>query len=140
MNETKIKIGQGYSIELNLNELNIIDFININGDKNPIHTDDEFCQRYSIFKEKVIPGALVVSFFSSIFGNNLPGKGSVLLKQEVNYKNPIFYGEKIILNVKILQIIESKHIYKLETLCFNNDDKLVIDGISYIYNKIVNIV
>ena len=80
--------------------------------------------------------ALISSLFSAIFGNEFYSNGSIIIKQEVSYKKPIFLGAKIKLVVEELSLIKFKNIYKLKTLCYDDKNNLAIQGISLVQNNL----
>ena len=56
------------------------DFANVSEDKNPIHLYEEYGKR-SIFKDKIVHGMLIGSFFSKSIALDLPESGSIYLNQ-----------------------------------------------------------
>ena len=137
MKSTEIQLNQKHNMDMKVCDLPFSQFVQINKDRNPIHFSNKYCRSNSIFNKKVVPGTLITSFFSNIIGNHLPGPGSVLVKQEFNFKEPIYFEGSIKLEVKVSQILKAKNIFKLQTLCTKDNGELAIDGISYVYNKIV---
>jgi acyl dehydratase len=58
----------------------------------------------------------------------LPGPGSIYIKQTLNFRAPVFIGDTITATVTITNIREDKPIITLDTTCTNQDEILVIDG------------
>ena len=58
-------------------------FANISGDNNPIHLDLEYASN-TIFKEKIAHGILISGFISALIANEIPGNGSIYLKQNLD--------------------------------------------------------
>ena len=113
----------------------INDFLIITGDKNPIHMKNQFCKDFTDFKEKIVPGALILSIFSAIIGNHYPGIGSIIIKQEIKFKKPIFLETKIKLVIEELKIIKIKNIHKLNIFCYDDKNILTVDGLFYVQNN-----
>lgn len=75
-------------------------FIDLSGDNNPLHTS-KICAKKFNFTNRIVHGALIISYFSKIIGTRLPGKNSVILFSEYKfhktaYPNTVitFTGEK----------------------------------------------
>ena len=68
----------------------------------------------------------------------MPGPGSILIKQNIDYLEPVFINDEIKLSVSVKTIFFDKKIIKLGTECFNKSG-LVVHGESYVKNNIFKI-
>ena len=59
-------------------------FADVSGDFNPVHLDEEFAKK-TIFKNRIAHGFLTASFISTIIATELPGPGSIYLKQSLQH-------------------------------------------------------
>ncbi len=66
-----------------------VNFSKLSGDWNPAHHDEEYAAA-SIFKQRVTHGMFSVIQFSGILGMDLPGLGTLWLKQSVEFLRPGF--------------------------------------------------
>jgi 3-hydroxybutyryl-CoA dehydratase len=123
----KLNIGDKASIEKQFTENDIITFSNLSLDKNPIHIDKDFASK-SIFKKQICHGFLIGSLISAVIANKLPGVGSIYLSQTLNFKKPVYIDDTVEAMVEVTEIILEKKIVKLNTLCFNQNKEIVIEG------------
>ena len=70
---------------------------------------------------------LIGSLFSKIIGTQLPGDGSVYISQELEFKRPVFVGEKVKIRVEVIEI-KNNNIFVLKTQCLNNKGKVAVAG------------
>ena len=101
-------------------------FAEVSGDFNPVHLDEEFAKK-TIFKGRIAHGFLTASFISTIIATELPGPGSIYLKQSLKFLAPVYIDEKILVKVRIIEINIEKNKVKLNTECFKNKT-LVLTG------------
>jgi len=101
-------------------------FADVSGDFNPVHLDDEFAKK-TIFKGRIAHGFLTASFISTIIATELPGPGSIYLKQSLKFLAPVYINEKILIKVSIVEVNIEKRKLKLSTECFKNKT-LVLTG------------
>ena len=101
-------------------------FAEVSGDFNPVHLDEEFAKK-TIFKRRIAHGFLTASFISTIIATELPGPGSIYLKQSLKFLAPVYIDEKILVKVRIIEINIEKSKVKLITECFKNKT-LVLTG------------
>jgi len=125
--KNKINIGDEATLNKVFTSEDVYHFANISLDNNPIHLDDEYASK-TIFKARIVQGILVSGLISAVIANKLPGNGSIYLKQELNFKIPVFIGDEITAKILVTKIHQNKPIYTLSTICTNQNNEIVIDG------------
>jgi acyl dehydratase len=71
---------------------------------------------------------LTASLISSVLANKLPGEGSIYLGQTLQFVAPVFPGDEVTARVTVTEIREGRGIVKLETICLNQSNEIVIRG------------
>lgn len=98
----------------------------LSGNKNPLHCNRAFGAQSS-FGDAIAYGMLVGSFFSTLVGMYCPGRDSVCLRQSLEYRHPVFYGDKLCIRGTVLHKHDSLRAITLRTEAWR-DDKLVVSG------------
>lgn len=127
MKKKDIKIGDKSSITKVFTSNDVEIFSKISLDSNPIHLDENYAVTTQ-FCQRIVHGFLVSGLISAVLGTKLPGKGTIYLAQSLQFKKPVYIGNKITANVEITKIREDKPIINLRTYCVNQDNEIVIDG------------
>jgi 3-hydroxybutyryl-CoA dehydratase len=116
--------GDKFQKEFQVTE-NIYDrFIDVYNDRNPLHTDSSFAKEYG-FKDKVMHGNILNGFLSYFIGECLPAKNVIIHSQEIQYKNPVYIDQKLILDALINDVFESVNAVEFK-FTFKNEDALVV--------------
>ena len=123
----KFKVGDSAEITKTIEQADINAFADVTGDHNPVHVDETFAQT-TRFGRTIAHGMLTASLISSVLANKLPGPGSVYLGQTLKFVAPVYPGDQITARVTVKEIREDKAIVKLETICVNQRDEIVIRG------------
>ena len=121
------KVGDSAEITKTIEQADIDAFANVTGDHNPVHVDEEFAKT-TRFGRRIAHGMLTASLISAVLANKLPGEGSVYLGQTLQFVAPVFPGDEITARVTVREIREDKPILKLETVCVDQRDEIVIRG------------
>src|ERR1044071_5611913 len=121
------KVGDSAEITKTIEQADIDAFARVTGDHNPVHLDEEFAKT-TRFGRRIAHGMLTASLISAVLANKLPGEGSVYLGQTLQFVAPVFPGDEVTARVTVKKIREDKPILKLETICVNQRDELVIRG------------
>ena len=122
-----MKPGDSAEITKTIEQADVDAFADLTGDHNPVHVDEEFAKT-TRFRRRIVHGMLTASLISSVLANKLPGEGSVYLGQTLKFVAPVFPGDTITARVTVNEIREDKPIVKLETICINQHDEIVIRG------------
>tara|TARA_S200000501_G_scaffold309198_1_gene299016 strand:+ start:3677 stop:4177 length:501 start_codon:yes stop_codon:yes gene_type:complete len=136
MNENEIILNDFNSIKLNMSanleriicEQDLVNFAEVCGDTNPIHLNKQFAEK-SIFGAQVSHGMLVVSFISAVFGTIFPGPGWIYISQNIEFKAPVFIGDKVRVNVTVTKIFKLRKVIEFKTRVTVRD-KTVVDGVA----------
>ncbi|KAK9058605.1 hypothetical protein SSX86_023447 [Deinandra increscens subsp. villosa] len=104
----------------------LVDYSKVSFDANPLHLDPEYA-RNAGFKDIIVPGMLVASFFPRIIATHFPG--AVYASQTLHFRLPVYVEEEIIGEVEAtsIRVSKNKHIAKFITRCYNNG-VIVLDG------------
>ena len=96
------EISEGMSTKISriIGEKDIIAFAQVTGDMNPIHLDVEYAAG-SIFGQRICHGMLVAGLISTVFGCHFPGNGWIYANQSLQFKRPVFIGEKVTITVTV---------------------------------------
>jgi 3-hydroxybutyryl-CoA dehydratase len=123
----EIKIGDAATLSLVVDAGTVNSYARLTGDLNPVHLDEDYAAR-SFFKRRVAHGLLAAGLISAVLGMHLPGPGSVYLRQELDFKSPVFLGDTITAQVQVLEKFDRQEKIKLRTSVQNQDGRLVLDG------------
>ncbi|GAB6027624.1 hypothetical protein CHUAL_001865 [Chamberlinius hualienensis] len=101
-------LSVGDAVETNrvITSTDVQTFAALTGDFNPIHLDPEAAKN-SRFGKCIVHGALLNGIVSGVIATQLPGPGTVLVSQSMEFTSPLFVGENVKTNVTITNIRRS---------------------------------
>jgi len=123
----EMTIGQSASFTKTVTETDVVLFGGISGDLNPAHFNEEYAKD-TIFKGRIAHGMLCSSFISTVLGMQLPGPGSIYLKQDLKFLAPVHFNDTITAICIVKEIIKEKNRVIFECKVINQDGKDVISG------------
>lgn len=121
-----ISVGDSASLTRTLTRKDIQLFAIMSGDVNPAHVDEEYAnssQFHHIIAHGMWGGALI----STVLGTQLPGPGTIYLKQDFTFRRPVSLGDNLTVTVTVVEKREH-HQVLLDCACTNQDGEVVIDG------------
>ena len=123
----ELEMGDRAEFSKTISESDIYLYAGITGDFNPAHVNQDYAEK-TFFKSRIAHGLLVAGLISAVIANQLPGPGTIYLKQELDFLAPVYIGDTVTASVEVMEIQRDKNRVLLKTLCKNQQDKLVIDG------------
>ena len=123
----KLNIGDTAEFAKTVSESDIYLYAGITGDFNPAHINEDYAKN-TFFKTRIAHGMLSAGFISTVIGNELPGTGSIYVKQDLRFLAPVRIGDTITAHVEVIEIMDGKNRVRLKTVCVNQEGTQVLDG------------
>lgn len=127
MKFSEVRIDQEYSASFTISDEMVRTFAEITGDKNPVYLDEEYAKN-TRFKKRICHGMLVASLISKVLGMDFPGPGTILIRQQLSYRAPVFVRETVEVHVKVVDKKEEKQRLILQTNVIKSDGTAAIEG------------
>ena len=122
-----LKIGQSAERTKVMTEALVNAYAELTGDFSPVHVDEEAAKK-TRFGTRIAHGMLSAGFLSAVIGMDLPGPGTIWVKQELRFKQPVKLGDTITWRVEVRELFPEKKRATLSTLCRNQRGEVVIEG------------
>ncbi len=122
-----LEVGMSAEKKYSIDYQDVVKFSEISGDWNPAHHDEQYAAN-SFFQERVAHGMFSTAQFSGLFGMNMPGLGTLWLKQSVEFLRPAFLGREYRAVVTVTAIDRETNTVTLSTECFNEQGEKIVTG------------
>jgi len=123
----QMQVGDAAEFAKTVMETDIYLYAGITGDFNPAHVNEAYAKN-TFFKTRIAHGMLTAGFVSAIIANQLPGPGTIYMKQELSFLAPVRIGDTITARVEVLELLAEKNRVRLKTTCSNQDGVTVLTG------------
>ena len=90
-------------------------FINLSGDKNPLHIDEDYAIQNG-FDTTVVHGFLICAKISGLIGMVLPGKRCLLVSEELEFPNPVYVNDHVEIRAQIKEKHHDLELVKLKVM------------------------
>ena len=123
----ELHLGDTAEFSKTISESDIYLYAGITGDFNPAHINEAYASK-TFFKTRIAHGMLLGGFISAILGNQLPGNGTIYIRQEMNFLSPVRIGDTIVARAEVIEILPEKNRVRLKTTCLTQEGTLVLEG------------
>ena len=121
-----LEIGMMRELSKVIGDAEISMFAELSTDHNPVHLDDDYAQQ-TIFGGRIAHGMLTAGLISAVIGEQLPGHGTVYLKQNLTFMAPVRPGDRVDATVSVREIDYAKRRVTLDCAC-RVGDTVVLKG------------
>lgn len=90
--EIQIGLSESFAVQISEEQMNM--FAAISGDLNPMHVDSSYAREKG-YRGAIVYGMLASSFYSTLVGMYLPGERCLLNRCEVDYRKPVYIGDRL---------------------------------------------
>ena len=107
----------------------------ITGDRNPLHFDEAFAARTRAGR-LIVHGGLTTGLFHALVAMELPGPGSVFIRQEWDYPAPAYIGDTVTAEAEVIEARADKPITRLRCVARRQDGTEVLRGECVVYTML----
>ena len=113
----ELNVGDFAEFSKTITETDVYLYAGITCDFNSAHLNETYAAR-TFFKTRIAHGMLVAGFISTILGTQLPGPGTIYIRQEVNFLAPVRFGDTITARAEVIELeAEKKRVRLKDHLC-----------------------
>ena len=122
-----IYVGLKEEFQVTVTEDMLIQFCQMTGDVNPLHSDGAFAKEKG-YESKVAYGMLTASFLSTLAGVYLPGERSLIHSVESKFTKPVYVGDTLTISGQVTECNEMFSVFTMKTTIVNQNGKKVLRG------------
>lgn len=111
-----MEVGMSRDLTKAITDEDIELFGKVSTDHNPVHFDEEYAKG-TMFKGRIAHGMLTAGLISAVIGEQLPGHGTIYMKQSLAFLAPVRPGAVVTATVTVTDINEAKRRVSLDCVC-----------------------
>lgn len=123
----ELKVGEKVEITRKIEDKDILLYLGLSNDANPIFIQHDYASR-TPFKKPIVPHVMIDGFVNATISTYLPGPGSVIKKQSLSYPHPLYHYGSLQLQIEITHINELENIVTMKTVGKDELDQIVLEG------------
>lgn len=127
-----IEPGQRATRAMTVDEGIVGAFAEITGDFNPLHFDAGFASR-TRFGRLIAQGGIATGMLHALVAMDLPGPGSVFVRQSWKFPKPVYIGDTITAEAVVKSVQRKRRTAEMEFRVTNQDGDVVLEGEALVY-------
>ncbi len=123
----EISVGEKLAITEQVEDKDLLLYLGLTDDANPLYIQHDYATQ-TPYEKPIVPSIMLTGMITSAISKYLPGPGSHILSQEINFPNPVYHYEKVELLFKVIEVNHDEHFITLSIFGTNKTKETVING------------
>lgn len=123
----EITVGEKLSLTEKIEDKDILLFLGLTDDANPLFIQHDYASQ-TPYKKPIVPSIMLTGMITSAVSKYLPGPGSHILRQELEFPNPVYHYGKVQLLLTVIEVNDDDHTIMISVLATNEKGDTVIQG------------
>lgn len=122
-----LQVGENFSTSFTVEDRDLLMYLGLTNDANPLYIQHDYASQ-TPFKRPVVPTVMVFGMVTSMVSMHLPGPGSHVIQQTLEYPKPLYHYAKVKFDVIVQEINKSDHYVQLQVMGFDEDGEEIVKG------------
>ncbi|MCL6570315.1 MAG: enoyl-CoA hydratase [Bacillus sp. (in: Bacteria)] len=123
----EITVGEKLSLTEKIEDKDILLYLGLTDDANPLYIQHDYASQ-TPFKKPIVPSIMLTGIITSAISKYLPGPGSHILSQEIEFLLPVYHYGTIEFLFEVIEVITEMHAIVISIVATNEKNETVIKG------------
>lgn len=122
-----ISIGENLTLTEKIEDKDILLYLGLTNDANPLYIQHDYASK-TMYKKPLVPAIMLTGLITSAISKYIPGPGSYIVRQEINFIEPVYHYELIQFHYEVTDIHINDHVIELTVSANNEENMNVLTG------------
>ncbi|GLB58472.1 MaoC/PaaZ C-terminal domain-containing protein [Cytobacillus sp. NCCP-133] len=126
-NIEEISVGEKLTLTEKIEDKDLLLYLGLTNDANPLYIQHDYASQ-TPYKKPIVPSVMLNGIINSAVSKYLPGPGSHVLKQDLEYVKPVYHYGTVQFLFEVTEVNTSSHTIQIKVQGTNEEDETVING------------
>ncbi|MGV3464716.1 MAG: MaoC/PaaZ C-terminal domain-containing protein [Heyndrickxia sp.] len=123
----EISVGEKLTLTEKVEDKDILLYLGLTDDANPLYIQHDYASQ-TPFEKPIVPAIMLTGMITSAVSKYLPGPGSHILSQNIEFKKPVYHYTSIHFLFEIMNVDEKHQLVTIQVTATNEENETVITG------------
>jgi 3-hydroxybutyryl-CoA dehydratase len=123
----EIQVGEKLERTEKIEDKDILLYLGLSDDGNPLFIQHDYASQ-TPFKKPIVPQVMLTGIVTSAISKYLPGPGSAIMKQMLQFVKPVYHYSTFTVLFEITDVARENHLVTITVLAKDEEDDVVIKG------------
>lgn len=126
-----IKIGDNYSETKKIMDRDLLLYLGLTNDANPLYFQHDYAS-LTPYKKPIVPAVMLFGMVSSLVSMRLPGPGSHITHHEIIFLKPVYHNTEVYFTLEVIAMDEANQRIAMNVTAKDEIGDKVITGKLYV--------
>jgi 3-hydroxybutyryl-CoA dehydratase len=123
----EISVGEKLSLTERIEDKDLLLYLGLTDDANPLYIQHDYASQ-TPFEKPIVPSIMLTGMITSAVSKYLPGPGSHILSQEIDFPKPVYHYGAVELLFEVIEVQRAEHTVVISVVGTNEKNEIVING------------
>ncbi|MEH7114641.1 MaoC/PaaZ C-terminal domain-containing protein [Neobacillus niacini] len=123
----EMSVGEKLALTEKVEDKDILLYLGLTDDANPLFIQHDYATQ-TPFKKPIVPSILLTGMITSAISKYLPGPGSHIVSQDIQFPKPVYHYATVQLLLEVVEVNQDDHTVLITVVGTNEKDEAVITG------------
>jgi acyl dehydratase len=123
----EITVGEKLSLTEKIEDKDLLLYLGLTDDANPLYIQHDYASQ-TPFEKPIVPSIMLTGMITSAISKYLPGPGSHILSQEIEFTKPVYHYGTVEFLFEVIEVNNGEHTVVINVTGANEKNETVIDG------------
>ena len=123
----EINVGEKLSLTEKIEDKDLLLYLGLTNDANPLYIQHDYASQ-TPYEKPIVPSIMLAGIISSAVSQYLPGPGSHIIAQDLQFLKPIYHYATVQLLLEVTEVDRKGHFIIVNVNGRNEKDEVAING------------
>ncbi|WP_273128522.1 MaoC/PaaZ C-terminal domain-containing protein [Bacillus weihaiensis] len=123
----EIKMGEKLSLTEKIEDKDLLLYLGLTNDSNPLYIQHDYASQ-TPYEKPLVPSIMLTGIITSAISKYLPGPGSHIVKQEIEFHKPVYHYSIVKFSFEVLEVNKEENRINIKVDAVNGDEEKVLDA------------
>lgn len=124
----EITVGEKLSLTEKIEDKDLLLYLGLTNDANPLYIQHDYASQ-TPYQKPIVPSILLTGIITSSVSKYLPGPGSHVLKEEIEFLKPVYHYGTVQFLFEVVEVNKSNHTVQINVSGTNEEEVTVVQGL-----------
>jgi len=124
---SEISVGEKLVLDQKIEDKDLLLYLGLTDDANPLYIQHDYASQTPV-KRPIVPAVMLTGIITSAISKYLPGPGSHITRQEINFLEPVYHYENLKFVFEVTDVNIDQHIIRVHVYALRNETEKVLEA------------
>ncbi|MCJ8009909.1 MaoC/PaaZ C-terminal domain-containing protein [Lederbergia wuyishanensis] len=124
----EISTGEKLTLTEKIEDKDLLLFLGLTNDANPLYIQHDYASQTN-YKKPIVPSIMLTGIITSAISKYMPGPGSHIIKQEIEFVKPVYHYDTIQFLFEVVKINQERRTISIQVQATDEQEETAIKGI-----------